>query len=43
VGNILRLGPSYVRQRKVVAAGGDLVDVVRMLTTELERDEPGAR
>jgi glutamate---cysteine ligase / carboxylate-amine ligase len=43
VGNILRLGPSYVRQRQVVTAGGDLVDVVRMLTTELDTDEPGAR
>jgi carboxylate-amine ligase len=43
VGDILRLGPSYVRQRRVVSAGGNLVDVVRMLTTELDTDEPGAR
>jgi carboxylate-amine ligase len=43
VGNILRRGPSYVRQREVVAEGGDLVDVVQMLATELETDEPGKR
>jgi carboxylate-amine ligase len=43
VASILELGPSYVRQRAVREAGGDLHDVVRALVTELATDEPGAR
>jgi len=33
-------GPSYLRQRAVVAKGGTLVDVVDSLITELETDQP---
>ena len=33
-------GPSYVRQREVVAAGGSLVDVVDGLVAELKLDQP---
>jgi carboxylate-amine ligase len=33
-------GPSYVRQRAIVANGGTLVDVVDALVTELRTDEP---
>jgi carboxylate-amine ligase len=33
-------GPSYLRQRAVVAAGGTLVDVVDSLVKELETDRP---
>jgi carboxylate-amine ligase len=33
-------GPSYLRQRAVVAAGGTLVDVVDSLVEELETDRP---
>jgi len=40
---ILQLGPSYVRQRAVVARGGSLQDVVRMLVDELRTDVPGVR
>ena len=36
VDRILREGPSYVRQRRVVADGGDLVAVVRNVQTEFE-------
>jgi YbdK family carboxylate-amine ligase len=36
-------GPSYVRQREVVAAGGSLTDVVDRLVAELKFDEPAAR
>ena len=36
-------GPSYVRQREVVAAGGSLSDVVDRLVAELKLDEPAAR
>jgi carboxylate-amine ligase len=43
VGEILDQGPSYARQRQVVADGGTLVDVVDSLTAELESDRPGAR
>jgi len=32
-------GPSYLRQREVVAAGGSLVDVVDTLLEELETNE----
>ncbi len=38
---ILDHGPSYERQRRVVAAGGSLVDVVDALVTEFETDTPG--
>jgi carboxylate-amine ligase len=37
---ILERGPSYIRQREIVAAGGSLVDVVDSLVAELRRDEP---
>ncbi len=40
---ILKLGPSYVRQREVVERGGTLVDVVHTLVEELATDEPGLR
>jgi carboxylate-amine ligase len=43
VKTILDLGPSYARQRAVVAAGGSLQDVVRSLVDELVTDTPGAR
>ena len=35
-------GPSYVRQRNVIASGGKLVDVVDSLVAELATDTPGA-
>ena len=38
---ILDHGPSYLRQRRWVAAGGTLVDVVDSLIGELRSDEPG--
>jgi len=41
--DILETGPSYHRQRQVVADGGTLVDVVDALAAELETDRPGAR
>jgi len=37
---ILERGPSYMRQRRVVASGGTLLDVVDMLVNELETDRP---
>jgi carboxylate-amine ligase len=37
---ILDHGPSYLRQRRVVAAGGTLVDVVDSLVEEMEGDRP---
>ncbi|HKE99445.1 MAG TPA: glutamate--cysteine ligase [Actinomycetes bacterium] len=37
---IIERGPSYVRQRQVVAAGGTLVDVVDSLVQELRTDRP---
>jgi len=37
---ILEHGPSYVRQRRVVAAGGTLLDVVDSLVEEMETDQP---
>jgi YbdK family carboxylate-amine ligase len=40
---IAERGPSYVRQREVVAAGGSLTDVVDRLVDELKFDEPAAR
>jgi carboxylate-amine ligase len=43
VANILELGPSYARQRAIVAGGGSLQDVVRGLVDELATDTPGAR
>ncbi|HEX2023926.1 MAG TPA: glutamate--cysteine ligase [Acidimicrobiales bacterium] len=38
---ILDHGPSYQRQRRIVDAGGSLVDVVDALVTEFETDTPG--
>ena len=38
---ILDHGPSYLRQRRWVDAGGTLVDVVDGLIGELRSDEPG--
>src|SRR2546421_750977 len=38
---ILEHGPSYVRQRRWMAAGGSLSDVVDGLIRELRTDEPG--
>lgn len=35
VNDIVERGPSYLRQREIVAAGGSLVDVVDSLVTEL--------
>ena len=40
---IMERGPSYIRQREVVAAGGSLQDVVDSLVAELKADEPAAR
>ncbi|MFN2502853.1 MAG: glutamate--cysteine ligase [Acidimicrobiales bacterium] len=40
---ILEHGPSYARQRELVAGGGTLTDVVDALTAELRTDRPGAR
>ena len=40
---ILHRGPSYLRQREVVAAGGSLRDVVDSLVQELRDDAPGVR
>lgn len=36
--DVLRRGPSYVRQREIVAAGGTPVDVVDSLVREMETD-----
>jgi len=41
--SIMERGPSYIRQREVVAAGGSLVDVVDSLVRELEADQPEPR
>ena len=38
---ILDHGPSYLRQRRWVEAGGTLVDVVDGLIEELRSDQPG--
>ena len=35
---IMERGPSYIRQREVIAAGGTLTDVVDSLVTELRTD-----
>jgi carboxylate-amine ligase len=40
--DILEHGPSCVRQRRVVAEGGSLRDVVQSLRREFETDQPGA-
>jgi glutamate---cysteine ligase / carboxylate-amine ligase len=37
---ILERGPSYIRQREVVAAGGSFADVVDSLVAELRSDGP---
>ena len=41
--DIMERGPSYIRQREVVRAGGSLVDVVDSLVRELEADQPEPR
>jgi carboxylate-amine ligase len=41
--DIMERGPSYIRQREVVAAGGSLVDVVDSLVHELDTDRPAPR
>jgi carboxylate-amine ligase len=38
--SILERGPSYIRQRQVVAAGGSLADVVDSMVAELRADGP---
>ena len=35
-----RIGPSYVRQRRIIEAGGSYRDVVDSLITELQTDQP---
>jgi carboxylate-amine ligase len=40
--DILESAPSYARQRRIVADGGSLVDVVASLQRELLTDRPGA-
>jgi glutamate---cysteine ligase / carboxylate-amine ligase len=40
---IMERGPSYIRQREVVAAGGTLIDVVDSLVEELRLDGPRPR
>lgn len=40
VARILDLGPGYERQRRMIASGGTLFDVVNGLVTELETDTP---
>lgn len=37
---VMERGPSYIRQREVVAAGGSLTDVVDSLVEELREDSP---
>src|SRR6185295_1412774 len=39
---VLEHGPSYLRQRAIVAGGGSLHDVVDSLLTELRTDQPTA-
>lgn len=41
--DIMERGPSYIRQREVVAAGGSLRDVVDSLVEELTTNQPMAR
>jgi carboxylate-amine ligase len=41
--DVLEHGPSYLRQRRVVEAGGTTADVVDLLVRELESDEPTRR
>ncbi len=41
-GRILDHGPSYLRQRRMVAEGASLADVVAGLVEELRTDRPGA-
>jgi carboxylate-amine ligase len=38
---LLETGPSYLRQRRIIAAGGTYQDVVDALVKELETDRPG--
>jgi len=40
---ILDVGPSYIRQRRIIEGGGELTDVVDGLIAELATGEPGAR
>jgi carboxylate-amine ligase len=42
VGDVIRRGPSSVRQREIVDAGGSLRDVVDSLVHELREDQPSA-
>ncbi len=42
VTTILERGPSYLRQRRILAGGGKLIDVVHALIEELATDTPGA-
>ncbi|MBV6507645.1 MAG: putative glutamate--cysteine ligase 2 [Acidimicrobiales bacterium] len=37
---ILDAGPSYARQRRILASGGNPLDIVHSLVRELESDEP---
>ena len=41
--DVLERGPSYIRQREVVAAGGSLRDVVDSLVDELSSNRPAPR
>jgi hypothetical protein len=43
VRDILEVGASYERQRRTVADGGTLYDVVRQLVAELESNAPTGR
>jgi len=38
---VLDLGPSYLRQRRVIEAGGGPVDIVDSMIEEMETDRPG--
>src|SRR5207302_756277 len=41
--DVMERGPSYIRQREVVAGGGSLRDVVDSLVEELRTDRPASR
>jgi carboxylate-amine ligase len=40
VAELVRLGPSYLRQRRIVAAGGTVQDATRSLVEELRTGNP---